>query len=140
MTLEAAIAIAVRAHYGQKEKNGTPYVLHPLRVMLAVEGDAAQIAAVLHDVVEDTAVTLGELEGYGLAGEALEAVRLLTKSEETDYDAYLDGIRLHPIARAVKLADLEDNLDVRRLPEITPRDQDRLNRYLRGRKRLRREL
>jgi hypothetical protein len=85
---------------------------------------------VLHDVVEDTLLTIQDLEAKGLTGDALEAVKLLTKTKGADYDTYLIPIKSHRVARAVKLRDLEDNLDCRRLPIITDKDHDRLNRYL----------
>ena len=130
MTLEQAITIAVHAHAGQVDKAGQPYLLHPLRIMLKLETNDERIAGVLHDVVEDTPVTIEDLEAKGLTGSALEAVRLLTKTKGADYDAYLVPIKDHAVAKAVKLRDLEDNLDCRRLPTITEQDHERLNQYL----------
>ena len=128
-SLERAISIAATAHSGQLEKAGAPYILHPLRVMLGVRDPIAKIVAVLHDVVEDTALTLGDLEAEGFAPDVLEAVALLTHDKSLDYEAYLRRVAMHPIARTVKLADLRDNLDATRLPEITPRDAERMAKY-----------
>ncbi len=130
-TLEKAIEIAARAHAGQVDKGGAPYILHPLRVMHAVEayGRAAQIAAVLHDVVEDTSVTFDDLLAEGFAAEVVGAVRALTKTQgEARLDAAARAAQ-NPIARAVKLADVGDNMDLRRLPNPGEKDFTRLKEY-----------
>lgn len=131
-TLERAIAIAALAHEGQVDKAGAPYVLHPLRVMLACQTPEARIAAVLHDVVEDTAITLEELEGEGFPAEVLEAVAALTKREGEDYEAFIRRVAPNPIAREVKLADLRDNSDLSRIAEPTERDRERIKKYKRA--------
>ena len=134
--LEEAIRIALEAHRGQKDRAGAPYVLHPLRMMLRVQTDAERMAAVLHDVVEDSAWTLDDLRARGFPGEVVDAVDALTRRPGEDYDAAVERAAAHPVARRVKLADLEDNLDLRRLPELGERDVERLNRYLRAWRRL----
>jgi (p)ppGpp synthase/HD superfamily hydrolase len=132
-TLERAITIAATAHSGQKEKNGQPYVLHPLRLMMKVEGEAAKMAAVLHDVVEDTGWTLEDLKGEGFSEEVIEAVdRLTRRKDEEDYPAFIERAAENPIARRVKLADLEDNMNVLRLGEITEKDLERVAKYHRA--------
>jgi (p)ppGpp synthase/HD superfamily hydrolase len=131
-TLERAIAIAALAHKGQVDKAGAPYVLHPLRMMLAVKTPEARIAAVLHDVVEDTAVTLEELKGEGFPASVLEAVDALTKREGEDYEAFIRRVAPNPIAREVKLADLRDNSDLSRIAEPTERDRERIRKYQRA--------
>lgn len=136
--LEDAIWLAVQAHRGQVDKAGSPYVLHALRVMLRLDGEAARIAGVLHDVIEDTDCTLDQLRELGYSPAVLDALDRLTHRPGDAYDAYIDRVEASPLARAVKLADLEDNLDVRRLPEVTPRDAERLTRYRRVWDRLRR--
>src|SRR5688572_11662876 len=104
-TLERAIAIAAEAHAGQVDKAGQPYILHPLRVMLRVQTEHERIAAVLHDVVEDTSVTLEQLSGEGFADEVLHAVEALTKRPgESRSEAALRAAA-DPVARNVKLAD-----------------------------------
>lgn len=127
--LEDAIALAVRAHAGQVDKNGQPYILHPLRMMLAVEGDAARMVAVLHDVVEDTPVTLAELRAAGFPAAVVEAVDHLTRRETETYEAFILRVKPHALARQVKRADLRDNMDVLRLAAITDADVERLRRY-----------
>ena len=131
-TLERAIEIAAKAHAGQVDKAGQPYVLHPLRMMLAVTTPEARMAAVLHDVVEDTAVTLDELRAEGFPASVLEAVEALTKREGEDYEAFIRRVAPNPIAREVKLADLRDNSDLSRIAEPTERDFARVEKYRRA--------
>lgn len=131
-TLEDAVALAARAHRGQKDKAGAPYVLHPLRMMLAVKSEAAMMAAVLHDVVEDTEWTLERLRGEGVPEEVLAAVECLTRREGESYDEFIGRVRGNRIAREVKLADLEDNMNIRRMGEVRPADLERLERYHRA--------
>ncbi|MBN2472042.1 MAG: HD domain-containing protein [Anaerolineae bacterium] len=127
--LEDAILLAAQAHRGQQDKNGQPYILHPLRLMLAVSGEDAQTAAVLHDVVEDTPVTLDELRAAGFAEAVVAAVDHLTRREGESYEAFIQRIKPHPLARRVKLADLRDNMDVLRLDTIDEGAVARLRRY-----------
>src|SRR5712692_11957180 len=128
-TLERAIEIAAGAHAGQEDKGGAPYILHPLRVMLSVKEPAQRIAAVLHDVVEDTPWTLDELRAEGFSDEVLRAVDALTKRENEDYLAFVDRVGRDPVARAVKIADIRDNMDVSRIAKVTDRDRERLEKY-----------
>ncbi len=111
--VEQAISIAVRAHCGQRDKAGAAYILHVLRVMLALDDPIAMQAAVLHDVVEDTSTTVEDLVLGGIHPKACEAVRLLTHdsqdSHPVQYAEYVIRISADPIAKAVKLSDLHDN-------------------------------
>lgn len=134
--LEKAILLAVEAHSGQRDKAGDPYILHPLRMMLTLDTPSEKIAAVLHDVVEDTEWTLEGLRREGFSEEVIDAVACLTKQGDESYEAFVERAAQHPIARRVKLADVEDNMDVRRLDTLTNKDQDRLARYLRAWRRL----
>jgi (p)ppGpp synthase/HD superfamily hydrolase len=128
-TLEDAIALAVEAHRGQRDKAGQSYILHPLRVMMRLRTEPERMAAILHDVVEDTPYTLERLRALGYPEEVLGALDCLTKREGESYEAFIERLRPHPLARRVKLADLEDNMDVRRLPSVGPREAERLTRY-----------
>ncbi len=128
-TLEDAIALAVEAHRGQRDKAGQTYILHPLRVMMRLESEAERMAAILHDVVEDTPYTLERLRELGYPEEVLGALECLTKRDGETYEAFIERVRPHPLARRVKLADLEDNMDVRRLPTVGPKEAERLARY-----------
>jgi len=131
-TLEDAIALAVEAHRGQKDKVGEPYILHPLRVMFRLGWDApvaARMAAVLHDVVEDTKVKLPDLRKLGYSEEVLAAVELLSRRPEDSYEQFIERVLPNRVARMVKRADLEDNMELRRLPGVAGKDLDRLARY-----------
>jgi len=130
--LEKALALALKAHAGQKDKADQPYILHPLRVMVQMEDSRAKIVALLHDVLEDSEMTLNELSQAGFEDEILQAVDCLTKRDGEDYFAYLERVAQNKLARQVKMADLKDNLDVTRLKEITPADRQRLNKYLKA--------
>jgi len=130
--LEKAIEIALRAHAGQKGKDGSPYVLHPLRIMSRMTSPEARMAAALHDVVEDSEVTLDDLREAGFPEPVLTAVKLLTHEEGISYDDYVQRLKSHPLARKIKVADLEDNSDIRRLSGIEEKDIERLRKYHRA--------
>ena len=128
-TLERAIEIAAAAHAGQVDKAGQPYILHPLRVMLRVAGAHERMVAVLHDVLEDTHVTLEQLVEEGFPGEVILAVQALTKHPgETRLQAAARAAA-HPVARAVKLADNAENMDLSRIAQPTEKDYARLREY-----------
>jgi guanosine-3',5'-bis(diphosphate) 3'-pyrophosphohydrolase len=128
-TLERAIELAARAHAGQRDKGDQPYILHPLRVMQAVSGESERIAAVLHDIVEDTPTTFEGLLAEGFSADVVDAVRALTKFEGETREQAARRIVGNPIARAVKLADIADNMDLSRIPNPTERDVERLREY-----------
>jgi (p)ppGpp synthase/HD superfamily hydrolase len=134
--LDTAIQIAAEAHAGQKQKNGQPYILHPLRVMARVHSEDEKIVAVLHDVIEDTPWTAEQLQQRGFPPHILKALDCVTKRDGEAYQDFITRSGSDPIAIAVKLADLEDNMDVRRLPQITTKDHERLDKYLTAYKRL----
>src|ERR1041384_2723233 len=116
MTLERAISIAVTAHAGQQDKYGAPYIGHVLRVMNRGITEAEKICGALHDVVEDTDWTFEALEQEGLDPYILDAVRCLSKlSEDEDYDHFTARVMQNKLAMTVKLHDLTDNMDVRRI-------------------------
>jgi (p)ppGpp synthase/HD superfamily hydrolase len=135
-TLEDAIALAVEAHRGQTEKAGQPYVLHVLRVMFRCETELERILAVLHDVVEDTGRSFEDLRRLGFSEQVLGALDCVTKREGESYEQFVERAASNPIARRVKLADLEDNMDLRRLPAVGEKDAERLGRYVRAWRRL----
>lgn len=127
--LQRAIEIAVAAHATQTRKDGTPYILHPLRLMMAVDLPEARIVAVLHDVVEDTDVTLDDLKSEGFSEAIIEAVDCVTHEPNVSYEDYIQRIKGNEIARQVKLADLRDNSDVLQLPSVGDRELSRLAKY-----------
>ena len=134
--LENAIRIAVAAHQGQLDRAGQPYILHPLRVMARCQSTEEKIVAILHDVVEDAQWSFDDLRKEGFSEETIQALDCVTKREGEPYEDFVRRSAGNRIATRVKLADLEDNLDVRRLSEITEKDRERLNRYLAAYRRL----
>lgn len=126
MQLEDAIILAATKHRGQRDKIGQPYVLHPLRVALRLDDDRARLAAVLHDILEDTDVTSSELRGRGVPEDVLHAIEALTRRLGEDYMAFIERLLVDPIARAVKIADLRDNLDPARLAGLADEERQRL--------------
>ena len=131
-TLEDAIALAADAHRGQRDKSGQPYILHPLRVMMRCQTEPQRIVAVLHDVVEDTGRSFDDLRELGYPDEIIKALDCLTKRDGEPYDAFVERAASDPIARVVKIADIEDNMDLRRLPSVADKDVERIGRYVRG--------
>jgi len=128
-TLERAIEIAARAHASQIDKGGEPYIMHPLRVMLTVNTPSERIAALLHDVVEDTPITFEDLIEEGFADEVIEAVRALTKTKGESRLEAAKRAAANPIARVVKLADLADNMNLTRISQPAEKDFARLEEY-----------
>lgn len=126
---ERAIMIATKAHAGQKDKAGAPYLLHVLRVMMTVEKMDEKIVALLHDVVEDSEMTLVGLAKEGFPKKILKAVELLTKTENKPYEDYIEDIKQNELARVVKLADLKDNMNTSRLKSLTENDKLRIKKY-----------
>ncbi len=136
-TLERAIEIATQAHEGQVDKAGNAYIGHPLRVMAMGKTEHEKIAGVLHDIVEDTPWTFEMLEAEGFAPEIIAALKCVTKiSENEDYDDFIERVKKNPLAVAVKINDLTDNMDIRRLPYLSDKDVKRLKKYLKAYKKL----
>jgi len=133
-SLGRAIEIAAKAHAGQIDKAGQPYILHPLRVMLRLSDSESRIAAVLHDVVEDSEITFDDLRAEGFSESILSALEALTKRpHETRMEAALRA-RANPIAREVKLADNAENMDLSRISKPTQKDHARMIEYRQVRK------
>lgn len=132
--LGRAIEIAVTAHAGQVDKGGRPYILHPLWVMDRVRhlGDDYMIVAVLHDVIEDTDWSIGQLREEGFSDIIIDALSLLTHIAGIPYDHYIKVLSRNPISKAVKLRDLEHNTKVTRLKGLRKKDFDRLEKYHRA--------
>jgi len=128
--LEKAIQIAVNAHFGQKDKAGSPYILHPLRVMQSVESLDAKVVAILHDVVEDTDVTFDDLINKGIPKHLVITLRLLTHTDKLTYEDYIARIAENPLAVKVKLADLKDNMDLSRLKKFEDEDIELFRKYV----------
>jgi (p)ppGpp synthase/HD superfamily hydrolase len=129
-TLERAIVIAAEGHAGVKDKAGAPYILHPLRMMLALSSPDERIVAVLHDVCEDCpGWTLDQLRAEGFPDHIITALDSVTKREGEDYESFVRRAAANPIGRQVKLADLRDNSQLSRISQPTQSDFDRIEKY-----------
>jgi len=132
--LAAAVELATRAHAGQVDKAGEPYIGHPLRVMGRVDGERARMVAVLHDVLEDTPVTAADLLSRGCPADVVEAVDALSKRPGESLEDSMRRVAAVPLALVVKRADLDDNTDPDRLASLPPDVADRLReKYRRSR-------
>jgi len=128
--IEKALQIALQAHQTQKDRYGEPYILHPLRVMSRLDTVEEKIVALLHDAIEDSPLTLEKLVSKGFSVTIINAVDAMTKRPGEDYMHYITRVAGNALAVKVKLADLEDNLDLKRCKELTAEDINRMNKYL----------
>lgn len=131
--LDKAAKICVTKHVGQRDKSGTAYFLHPMRVAMRCCTDEEKIVAMLHDVIEDTDVTAENLLEDGFPKYIVDSVLSVTKETGESYEDFVARAKANPIGRVVKLYDLEDNLNVLRLDTLTDDMAQRYNKYLRAR-------
>lgn len=124
-----AINIAYKAHEGQLDRSGIPYIFHPMHIAEQMTTEETCIVAILHDVVEDTDVTLDELKEAGFSENVINSINLLTHRDEVPYLDYVRALKDDPIASVVKLADLNHNSDRTRLTVITKKDEQRFIKY-----------
>jgi hypothetical protein len=134
--LERALAMALEAHTGQPDKAGKVYILHPLRLMMQMNDDEGRLVALLHDVVEDSDITLAQLRQADFPDDVVTAIDCLTRREDESYDEFITRILPNRLACRVKLADIEDNMNLTRLTQLTPKDIERLERYMQARQRI----
>ncbi|MFB2838644.1 GTP pyrophosphokinase [Floridanema evergladense] len=127
--LDKAIALAQTAHANQFDKAGAPYIGHPLRVMNSLSSDTEKIVGVLHDIIEDSELTLEDLQNAGFTDEVLEAIQAITKKPHEHYQSYLNRVMGNALALRVKIADMLDNMDIKRIAEPTEKDWKRLKKY-----------
>lgn len=129
--LGTAIALASRVHEKQTDKGGKPYILHPLRLMMRLRTSDEELMsiAVLHDVIEDSDVTLNDLRELGFSERVVAALDLLTHRKGDSYDDYVRKIATNRDATLVKIEDLRDNSDITRLKGLTEKDHARLMKY-----------
>lgn len=120
-----ALRLCFEAHKGQVDKSGMPYVFHPFHLAEQMKDENSTVVALLHDVVEDTNLTFDDLRAFGFENDIMEALMLLTHEDDIPYLTYVAAIKRNPIARAVKLADLQHNSDLSRLDIV---DEKALNR------------
>jgi len=127
--LQFALELAIKKHKNQEDKSGKPYILHPLHVMETVKTDDAKIVAILHDIIEDTDVTKEDLLNAGLSKHIVDAIVMLTRSDDIDCMDYVKKLSSNPLAKEVKLADLQHNMDLRRISTLKEKDLDRTRKY-----------
>ncbi|MFT7372676.1 MAG: (p)ppGpp synthase/HD superfamily hydrolase [Oleiphilaceae bacterium] len=130
--IDKAISIATKAHAGQLDKAGQPYILHPLRLMFKFHSNDEMIVAVLHDVVEDSSFTLENLKDYKFSEVVINAIAILTKSNNESYEDFILRVSNNELARKIKIEDIKDNLDLTRLNKITDNDLVRIEKYHRA--------
>ena len=131
-TLEDTINLAVEAHRGRRDKLGRPYILHPLRLMSRLSTPVEQMAALLHDVIADSDLSIDDFRERGYEAEIIEALDRLNRRDDESFDAFMARISENAVARRVKIADLADNLDLTNWSEIGEPERERLVRYRRG--------
>ena len=124
-----AMVLAYEAHQGQYDKSGLPYVFHPFHLAEQMDTEEAVTAELLHDVAEDTDYTLEDLRSMGFPDAVTDALALLTHDPSVPYLEYVERLKSNPIARSVKLADLTHNSDLSRLPVVTEKDLERVEKY-----------
>lgn len=124
-----AMKIAFTAHKEQVDKSGLPYIYHPIHLAEQMQTEATVCVALLHDVAEDTDLTLEDLAQEGFPKEILDALRLMTHEKEVPYMDYVAAIEKNPIASAVKLADLRHNSDLTRLDTVDEKAKERVEKY-----------
>ena len=130
--LELAQRVAEKAHAGQLDKGGNPYILHPQAVAAAVSSTEQKIIAYLHDVCEDSDITPKDLLGIGFPEEIVHSIRILIKAEGISYEDYLKQVKADRNARAVKMADIRHNMDISRISEPTAKDYTRIEKYIKA--------
>ncbi|MCW8901493.1 MAG: GTP pyrophosphokinase [Gammaproteobacteria bacterium] len=128
-SVDKAIEIAVHAHSGQLDKAGKPYILHPLRIMLKFQNELEQITAVLHDVIEDSELSIKDLESHGFHASVLRAIDCLTKRYNEEYIDFIVRVSADDLATKIKIADLKDNMELTRLPSVEDEDLLRVQKY-----------
>lgn len=129
--LDKMLMIATKAHHGQFDRGGNPYILHPLKVMhyLKTDDEELMCMALGHDVIEDTSVTYKDLREAGISERVIEGIRALTKVPGQTYEEYKEGVFANEDAMKVKMADLRHNTDIRRLKGVTEKDIARMAKY-----------
>lgn len=124
-----ALKLCFEAHKDQTDKSGMPYVFHPFHLAEQMKDEDTTIVALLHDVVEDTDVTIDDLKKMGFNDNVIDAIILMTHQSDVEYMDYIAKIKENPVAKAVKLADLKHNSDVSRLDSVTEWDKKRVSKY-----------
>lgn len=124
----AARALAAKVHAGQTDKAGLPYISHPESVVSRLTTPEAQVVGWLHDTVEDTPITLQDIEA-AFGPETAAAVDAISRRDGESWSDYLDRVAANPMARQVKISDLIDNSNLSRIPHVTLKDVERQRKY-----------
>ncbi len=127
--IEKALQLALDAHIGQTDKSGEAYIFHPLRLMAKVKTEEEKAVALLHDVIEDSEHTKESLIKEGIPNVVVDAVLALTKQEGESYESFIARAKENELAKSVKIADLEDNINILRLSELNQKDLERVKKY-----------
>jgi len=127
--IEKSLNIALRAYAGKTDKAGREYIHHPLRVMAKMKTDLEMSVALLHDVIEDSDITAEQLLAEGIPAEVVEAVLCLSKNENEDYQDFVGREKKNELAAKIKIADIEENIDILRLPSLDDYDLTRVQKY-----------
>ena len=127
--IDKALSIAVAAHAGQTDKGGDNYILHPLRLMMKFEEEDLRIVAILHDVIEDSSLSVGDLKEIGFPQDIVEAIDALTKRKGEQYEDFILRIKFNGMAKRVKIEDIKDNMNLLRIPNVDEVDLARVKKY-----------
>jgi (p)ppGpp synthase/HD superfamily hydrolase len=134
--IEKSLKIALKAYSGKKDKAGKTYILHPLRIMAKMGTEEEMAVALLHDVIEDSDYTSEDLLGEGIPSAVVEAVQLLSKIDGESYDQFVGRVIENALASKVKIADIEDNINLLRLESVGKKDLVRVAKYHKAWKKL----
>lgn len=124
-----ALIISFNAHKNQIDKSGMPYVYHPFHLAEQMNDEYSTCVALLHDVVEDTDITLVDLMSEGFPDEVIDALSLMTHNDDVLYLDYVRALTNNSLARKVKLADLAHNSDLTRIDKVEDKDHERVKKY-----------
>lgn len=124
-----AMKISFKAHKNQTDKNGMPYIFHPIHLAEQMTDEKTICVALLHDVVEDTDITFEELENEGFSEDIIDALKLMTHDDSVPYMDYVKEIKTNRIATTVKIADLKHNSDLTRLDIVNEKAIKRVEKY-----------
>ncbi len=130
--ISKALLFATTGHINQIDKGGEDYILHPIRIMQNMDTIEEKLVAILHDTMEDCKATEEDLKNIGMPKDVIEAVKVITKEKREDYYKYIKRVKQNSIARRVKMADLEDNMNLKRIKSPTGKDFERFKKYQRA--------
>jgi len=127
--IEKSLSIALNAYAGQKDKAGETYILHPLRLMAKMDTEEEMAVALLHDVIEDSDYSAQDLLNEGITSDIVDAVLSLTKKDGEDYETFIERASKNKLSLKVKIADIEDNINILRLNSLSDKDLERIVKY-----------